>query len=212
MVRTQHRHTHMQHTHIQAVHCHRAHTKTHQTHTPHTPHTHSTYTQAQHTSHTHVTHHTPTTHTGTTRIHKPHTLCAYITHARKRTSHTYTQHTFTHTCSTHTTRFAPLCCVVLDSCALCCMLCVSLCVRALCECALRMWVCCDVRRGLEHRFPRSTPGETRARFARRMAKVQAYMNSPEFEERDGGGLAALAESLRARCQRVSLLRGVRFRT
>ena len=37
-----------------------------------------------------------------------------------------------------------------------------------------------VRRGLEHRFPRSTPGETRARFARRMAKVQAYMNSPEF--------------------------------
>ena len=69
-----------------------------------------------------------------------------------------------------------------------------------------------VRRGLEHRFPRSTPGETRARFARRMAKVQDYINSPEFKARDGGGLAALAESLRARCQRVSLLKGERLRT
>ena len=29
-----------------------------------------------------------------------------------------------------------------------------------------------IRRGLEHRFPRSTPGETRARFATRMAKCR----------------------------------------
>ena len=64
-----------------------------------------------------------------------------------------------------------------------------------------------LRRGLDHRFPRSTPGETRGRFARRMAKVQAYMNSSEFKARDGGGLASLAESLRERCRRVSLLRG-----
>ena len=69
-----------------------------------------------------------------------------------------------------------------------------------------------VRRALEHRVPRSAPGETRARFARRMAKVEAYINSPEFKARDGGGLAALAESLRARCQRVSLLKGERLRT
>ena len=69
-----------------------------------------------------------------------------------------------------------------------------------------------IRRALEHRVPRSAPGETRARFARRMAKVEAYINSPEFKARDGGGLAALAESLRARCQRVSLFRGERFRT
>ena len=69
-----------------------------------------------------------------------------------------------------------------------------------------------IRRALEHRVPRSAPGETRARFARRMAKVQDYINSPEFKARDGGGLAALAESLRARCQRVSLLKGERLRT
>ena len=29
-----------------------------------------------------------------------------------------------------------------------------------------------IRRGLDHRFPRSPPGETRAKFARRIAKVQ----------------------------------------
>ena len=69
-----------------------------------------------------------------------------------------------------------------------------------------------IRRGLEHRFPRSTPGETRARFATRMAKVQDYMNSSEFKAQDGGGLAALAESLRERCRRVSLLKGERLRT
>ena len=69
-----------------------------------------------------------------------------------------------------------------------------------------------LRRGLDHRFPRSTPGETRARFARRMGKVEDYMNSPEFKQRDGGGLASLAEALRERCRRVSLLQGERLRT
>ena len=69
-----------------------------------------------------------------------------------------------------------------------------------------------IRRGLEHRCPRATPGETRARFARRMSKVQDYMNSPEFKARDGGGLASLAEALRERCHRVSQLRGERLRT
>ena len=34
-----------------------------------------------------------------------------------------------------------------------------------------------IRRALDYRFPRSVPGETRARFATRMAKVQDFMNS-----------------------------------
>ena len=69
-----------------------------------------------------------------------------------------------------------------------------------------------IRRGLEHRFPRSTPGETRARFATRMSKVQEYINSSDFRAKDGGGLDALAKSLRERCRRVSLLKGEHLRT
>ena len=69
-----------------------------------------------------------------------------------------------------------------------------------------------IRIGFDHRFPRVTPGETRARFATRMAKVQAYMNSNEFKARDGGGLALLAQALRERCVRVSELKGERLRT
>ena len=69
-----------------------------------------------------------------------------------------------------------------------------------------------IRRALDHRFPCSTPGETRARFANRMAKVQEYMNSEQFKARDGGGLLALAESLRERCRRLVLLEGERLRT
>ena len=66
--------------------------------------------------------------------------------------------------------------------------------------------------GLDHRYPRTMPGETHARFAARMAKVQAYMNSNEFRARDGGGLASLAQALRERCVRVSELKGERLRT
>ena len=69
-----------------------------------------------------------------------------------------------------------------------------------------------IRRGLDHRFPRATPGETRGRFAGRMLKVQAYMNSKEFAARDGGGLGALAECLRQRFDRVVKLEGERLRT
>ena len=69
-----------------------------------------------------------------------------------------------------------------------------------------------IRRGLNHRFPRSTPGETRGRFAGRMAKVQEYLNSDDFATRDGGGLAKLAQSLRDRCHRMVLLKGGRLRT
>ena len=69
-----------------------------------------------------------------------------------------------------------------------------------------------IRRSLDHRFPRCSPGETRSRFANRMQKVQAYMNSEEFAARDGAGLASLAESLRDRCRRLVLLKGERLRS
>ena len=69
-----------------------------------------------------------------------------------------------------------------------------------------------IRRALDHRFPRCSPGETRPRFANRMQKVQAYMNSEEFAARDGAGLASLAESLRDRCRRLVLLKGERLRS
>ena len=67
-------------------------------------------------------------------------------------------------------------------------------------------------RGLSHRFPRSTPGETRIRFKNRMKRAEDYMNSSESRARDGGGLAALSASLHERCARVSALKGERVRT
>ena len=76
----------------------------------------------------------------------------------------------------------------------------------------RMRLISHIRRALDICFPFSTPGETRARFANRMAKVQEYMNSEQFKARDGGGLLALAESLRERCRRLVLLEGERLRT
>jgi hypothetical protein len=69
-----------------------------------------------------------------------------------------------------------------------------------------------IRRALDYRFPRSVPGETRARFATRMAKVQDFMNSKEFKARDGGGLASLTEALRDRFARIVDLDGERLRT
>ena len=69
-----------------------------------------------------------------------------------------------------------------------------------------------LRRGLEHRFPRGPPGETRAQLANRMRKVEEYMNSDAFRARDGGGLPALAEAMRPRCERLSELQGERLRT
>lgn len=69
-----------------------------------------------------------------------------------------------------------------------------------------------VRSGLSHRFPCATFGETRRRFAGRMAKVEEYLNSKDFATRDGGGLHALAQGLRDRMKRVSELEGERLRT
>ena len=69
-----------------------------------------------------------------------------------------------------------------------------------------------IRRALDQRFPRAAPGETRARFANRMKRAEDYLNAGDFQARDGGGLAALAESLRGRCRRLALLEGERLRT
>ena len=69
-----------------------------------------------------------------------------------------------------------------------------------------------IRHGLDHRFPRRTGGETRAQFANRMAKVEAFLNSGDFPSRASGGLEALAQALHRRCARVVELQGGRLRT
>ena len=69
-----------------------------------------------------------------------------------------------------------------------------------------------IRGGLDERFPCGHPGETPAQFARRMAKVQAFLNSDAFAAPSGGGLANLARSLRLRCQRLVGEAGGRLRT
>ena len=69
-----------------------------------------------------------------------------------------------------------------------------------------------IRHGLDHRFPRSTAGETRSQFANRMAKLEAFLNSDDFPSRAGGGLEALAHALHRRCARVVELQGGRLRT
>ena len=69
-----------------------------------------------------------------------------------------------------------------------------------------------IRYGLDHRFPCKTHGETRVQFARRMAQVEAYLNSAEFKAPNGGGMASLAQALHTRCSRVIELEGGRLRT
>ena len=69
-----------------------------------------------------------------------------------------------------------------------------------------------IRGGLDERFPCGHPGETPAQFARRMAKVQAFLNSDAFAAPSGGGLANLARALRLRCQRLVGEAGGRLRT
>ena len=69
-----------------------------------------------------------------------------------------------------------------------------------------------IRGGLDERFPCGHPGETPAQFARRMAKVQAFLNSDAFAAPSGGGLANLVRALRLRCQRLVGEAGGRLRT
>ena len=66
--------------------------------------------------------------------------------------------------------------------------------------------------GLEEKFPRLSPGETPARFAYRMNKVNEFLNSEEFAAPSWGGLSSLARSLLSRCSRVLEEDGWRLRT
>ena len=67
-----------------------------------------------------------------------------------------------------------------------------------------------IRRCLDHRFPRASPGETFAQFRRRMDLVEDYLNSADFAAREGGGLMALAKDLRDRCAAVVQRSGERL--
>ena len=68
-----------------------------------------------------------------------------------------------------------------------------------------------IRHGLDHRFPRRSPGEARRQFACRMAKVEDHINSAKLTARGGGGLAALAQPLRSRCAQLVDVDGGRLR-
>ena len=70
-----------------------------------------------------------------------------------------------------------------------------------------------IRHGLDHDFPRTTPGETLAQFKRWVGRVQDHINSDGFQApRGGGGLASQAQSLHRRCAEVSRTQGERLRT
>ena len=73
-------------------------------------------------------------------------------------------------------------------------------------------VIAHIRRSLAHQFPCRGIGDMRSCFARRMAKVEAHLNSDAFPARDGGGLAALAQDFHVRCAKVAELDGGRLRT
>ena len=45
-----------------------------------------------------------------------------------------------------------------------------------------------------------------------MSKVESFLNSDDFADRGGGGLAALAQRLQQRCAQVVELQGGRLRT
>ena len=59
-----------------------------------------------------------------------------------------------------------------------------------------------IRRLLDAKFCRTTPKETWAQFKNRMAKVEQHLNSDEFAASGGGGLMALCQEMRERCEEV----------
>ena len=67
-----------------------------------------------------------------------------------------------------------------------------------------------VRRCLDHKFPRASPGETFLQFRKLMAKVEAYLNSADFAAHEGGGLMALSKDLCSRCRAVVERNGERL--
>ena len=67
-----------------------------------------------------------------------------------------------------------------------------------------------IRRLLEHKFVRDSPGETLRQFRNRMAKVEAELNSDSFAADGGGGLMALSAELRPRCEELIRRKGDRL--
>ena len=65
-----------------------------------------------------------------------------------------------------------------------------------------------IRRLLEHKFVRDSPGETLRQFRNRMAKVEAELNSDSFAADGGGGLIALSAELRVIVQGTSNCTGI----
>jgi hypothetical protein len=66
-----------------------------------------------------------------------------------------------------------------------------------------------IRRLLDHKFPRTTPGETHRQFRSRMQKVEDYLNSADFAAREAGGLDSLFKSFRDRCAECIRRKGER---
>ena len=63
-----------------------------------------------------------------------------------------------------------------------------------------------IRRCLDHKFPRPSPGEHIAQFANRMRNVQDHLNSAEFvAPTGGGGLRSLSACLMERCTHLAEL-------
>lgn len=67
-----------------------------------------------------------------------------------------------------------------------------------------------IRRLLDTDFASDKVYETPTQFSRRMQKVEDFLNSDDFAAPNGGGLAALAKEMRARCQKVIDLKGERI--
>ena len=63
---------------------------------------------------------------------------------------------------------------------------------------------------LSQKFVCAHVNETFQQFKGRMAKVQDFMNSPEFCAKDGRGLAGLAKDLLPRCEQLVAGGGVRL--
>ena len=67
-----------------------------------------------------------------------------------------------------------------------------------------------IRRLLDTEFVSPSIYETVPQFARRMKRVQDYLNSSEFAAEGGEGLEGLARRLRERCQEVVKRKGERL--
>ena len=69
----------------------------------------------------------------------------------------------------------------------------------------------NIRRLLESKFVSPGTGETFRQFRNRMQKVEDYMNSEDVAAARGGGLQALCNGMRRRCESVVACHGNRPR-